>query len=177
MRSFLGVVVAVVVVVVVVVGVGVGVGVLVVVLVLVFYCFPDCLLIAILHAYRFDKTFTEYLKDYLSHRKLKININKTFSNWTNILHGLPQGSILGPIVFNVFVCDLFLFKPNIDLVSYADDNTPFAMGSSSELQVINEIKGVAGSLTLCFRNNCMKVNLNKFHFLLSDNKKSSSGYL
>ena len=177
MRSFLVVVVAVVVVVVVVVGVGVGVGVLVVVLVLVFYCFPDCLLIAILHAYRFDKTFTEYLKDYLSHRKLKININKTFSNWTNILHGLPQGSILGPIVFNVFVCDLFLFKPNIDLVSYADDNTPFAMGSSSELQVINEIKGVAESLTLCFRNNCMKVNPNKFHLLLSDNKKSSGGYL
>ena len=167
MRSFLVVVVAVVVVVVVV---GVGVGVLVVVLVLVFYCFPDCLLIAILHAYRFDKTFTEYLKDYLSHRKLKININKTFSNWANILHGVPQGSILGPLIFNVFLCDLFLFKPNIDLISYADDNTPFAMGGSSELEVINEIKSVVESLTLWFRNNCMKVNPDKFHLLLSDKK-------
>ena len=41
---------------------------------------------------------------------------------------------------------LSLFKPNIDLVSYADDNTPFAVGGSSELEVINEIKSVAESL-------------------------------
>ena len=90
------------------------------------------LLIAKLHAYGFDKTSTEYLKDYLSHRKLKIKINKTFSNWTNILHGVPQGSILGPLIFNVFLCNLFLFKPNIDFVSYADNNIPFAMSGSSE---------------------------------------------
>ena len=138
---------------------------------------PHSLLTAKLHAYGFDKTFTEYLKSYLSHWKLKININKTFSNWTNILHGVPQGSILGPLIFNVFLCDLFLFKPNIDLISYADDNTPFAMGGSSELEVINEIKGVAESLTLWFRNNCMKVNPDKFHLLLRDKKKSSGGYL
>ena len=95
------------------------------------------LLIAKLHAYGFDKTSAEYLKDYSSHRKLKIKINKTFSNWTNILYGVPQGFILGPLIFNVFLCDLFLFKPIIDLISYADDNTPFAIDGSSELEVIN----------------------------------------
>ena len=57
---------------------------------------------------------------------------------------------MGLVVFNVFLCDLFLFKPNIGLISYADDKTPFAMGGSSELEVINEIKGVAESLTLWF---------------------------
>ena len=77
---------------------------------------------------------------------------------------------MGPLIFNVFLCDLFLFKPNIDLISYADDKTPFAMGSSSELEVIEEIKGVAESLTLRFRNNCMKVNPDKFYLLLSDKK-------
>ena len=41
---------------------------------------------------------------------------------------------------------------------------------NSELQVINEIKSVAESLTLCFRNNCMKVNPDNFHILLSDEK-------
>ena len=137
-----------------------------------FDCLPDCLLIVELHAYGFDKTTTEYLKDYLSHRILKIKIYETFSNVSN----MPQGSILGPLIFTVFLYDLFLFKPNIDLASYADDNTPFAMCGSSELEVINEIKSVAESLTLWFRNNCIKVNPDKFHLLLSD-KKSSRGYL
>ena len=109
---------------------------------------PHSLLIAKRNAYVFDKTSTEHLKDYLSNQKLKIKINKTCSNWTNILHGVPQGFILGPRIFSVVLCDLFLFKPNIDLIRYADDNTPFAMGGSSELEVINEIKGVQKAL-LC----------------------------
>ena len=115
-----------------------------------FDCLPLSLLIAKLHAYGFDKTSIEYLKDYLNHLKQKIKINMTFSNWTNILHGVLQGSILGPLIFNVFLCDLFLFKPNIDLICYADDNTPLAMGSSQ--------LSVAESVTLWFRNNCMKMN-------------------
>ena len=143
--------------------------VVVVAVVVVFDCLPQSLLIAKVYAYGFDKTSTWYLKDYLSNRKLKIKINKTFSNWANILHGVSQGSILGPLIVTVSFCSLFLFKPNIDLVSYADDNTPFAMGSS-ELEVINEIKSVVESLTLWFRNNCMKVNPDKFHVLLSDKK-------
>ena len=131
---------------------------------------PHSLLIAKLHTYGFYKTSTEFLKDYLSYRKLKIKINKTFSNWKNLLHGVPQGFILGPLIFNVFLCDLFLFKPNIDLISYADDKTLFAMGGRSEWEVINEIKGVAESLTLWFWNNCIKVSPDRFHLLLSDKK-------
>ena len=140
------VVVVAVVVVAVVVAVAVAVGVVVVVVVVVVgavvvvsYCLPRSLLIAKFHAYGSDKSFTEYLKDHLSHRKLKININKTFSNRKNILHGVPLCSILGVLIFKVFLCDLFLFKANVDLVSYADHRSPFAMGGSSELEVINEI--------------------------------------
>ena len=66
--------------------------VVVAVVVVVFDCLLHSLLIAKLPAYGFDKTSTEYLKDYSSHQKLKIKINKTFRNWTNILHGVPQGS-------------------------------------------------------------------------------------
>ena len=134
-----------------------------------FDCLPHSFVIAKLHTYGFDNISTEYLEDYLSHRKQKIKINKTFSNWTNILHGVKQSSILVPLLFNVFLWDLFLFIQNVDLVTYADHNTPFAMGNS-ELQVINEIKSVAESLTLWFRNNCMKVNPDNFHILLSDEK-------
>ena len=129
--------------------------VLVLVVVVVFDCLPHSLLIPTLHDY-------EYLKDYLSHLKLKIKTNKTFRNWTNILHGVLQGSILGPLIFNVFLSDLLLFKLNMDLVSYADENTLFAISGSSGLEVINEIKSVVESFDLWFRNNCMKVNPDKF---------------
>ena len=118
---------------------------------------------------RFDKTSTQYLKDYLSHSKQKIKINKTLSNCLNILHGVPQGSILGQLLFNVFLCDLFLVLSNTNLVSFADDNAPFAMGSS-ELELINKIKIEEENLTLWFQNNCMKVNPDKFHFLIRDKK-------
>ena len=135
-----------------------------------FDCLPHSLLIVKVHAYGFNKTSTEYLKDYLKDRKLKIKIYKMFSNWRNIVHGVPQGSILGPLIFTVFLYNIFLFKPNINLVSYADDSTLFAMGGSSELEVVNEIKSAVESLTWWFQNNCMKVNADKFHLLLSDKK-------
>ena len=105
-----------------------------------------------------------------THTELQIKMYKTFSNWTNILHGVAQGSTLGPLIFTTFLYDLFMFKPNIDLVSYAEYSTPFAMGGSSELEVISEIKGMVESLTLWCWNNCMKVNPDKFHLLLSDKK-------
>ena len=140
------------------------------VVVSVFDCLPHSLLIAKVHAYGFNKTSTEYLKDYLTHCKLNIKTYKTFSNWTNILRGIPQGSILGPLIFTVLLYDLFLFKPNSNLISYADDSTPFAMGGSLEQEVINEIKSVVESVTLWFRNNCKKVNPDKFHLLISGKK-------
>ena len=125
----------------------------------VFNCLPHSLLVAKLHAYGFDKTSTDYLKDYLSLRKQKIKTSKPFTNWTNKLHGTLRGSILGPLIFNIFLCDLFLFILN----------TLFAMGSS-ELEVMNEIKIAAESFRLWFQNNCMKVNPDKFHLLFSDKK-------
>ena len=84
---------------------------------------PHSLLIAKVNAYGFSFHFILHriLKRLFEHSKLKIKIYETFSNWTNILHAVPQGSILGPLLLTVFLYDLFLFKTNIDLVSYADD--------------------------------------------------------
>ena len=72
---------------------------------------------------------------------------------------------MAQLLFNVFVHGFPLFILNTDLVRYAEDIAPFAM-DGSELEVINEIKSAAESLSLRFQNNCVKVNPDKFHLLL-----------
>ena len=53
-------------------------------------------------------------------------IYQRFLNWEEILFGVTQGSILGPLLFNIYLCDMFFELSQTDFASYADDNTPYA---------------------------------------------------
>ena len=92
-----------------------------------FDCINHELLIAKLHAYGFDYTSLAYIHSYLTYRKQRTNVNNSFSPWAQIKSGVPQGSILGPLLFNNYISDIFFFINETELTKYADANTPYAI--------------------------------------------------
>ena len=131
-----------------------------------FDCLWHDLLIAKLHAYGFDYLSLKLIHSYLSDRFQRVRINASFSSWMKIVYGVPQGSILGPPLFNIYSNDLFLFIL-LDIANYADDNSPFTCGKSIP-SVISQLETDASVLLKWISNNGLKANPDKFHLLLSD---------
>ena len=84
---------------------------------------------------------------YLQNRKLRTKIGSSYSLWEEIVSGVPQGSILGPLLFNIFLCDLFLSIENNYVTNYADDTTPYVIGKNPD-EVVSELKDITEKL-LC----------------------------
>ena len=89
----------------------------------VFDCLPHDSLISKLYAYGIKKGYLNLLCSYLKKRKQRVCLNNTYIEWKDILFGVPLGSILGLLLFNIFLWDLFLFLHDIRVANYADDKT------------------------------------------------------
>ena len=103
---------------------------------------------------------------YLSNRTLRVEIKTSYSDEGNIEYGVPQGSILGPLLFNIDLIDLFFECDDSEIASYADDTTPYSCANDIP-SVIKQLQSVASKLFSWFTNNHMKVNPGKCHILLS----------
>ena len=93
-----------------------------------FHCITHQLLIQKLIAYGFDLKSKAFIFAYLKNRKQKTKIGSTFSKCLNILFGVPQGSILGSVIFLIFAAGHFYLNYDLDFSSYAGDTTPYICG-------------------------------------------------
>ena len=84
---------------------------------------PHDLLGAKLEACGINRTGLNSIHNYLSNRKKQTKINSTYSDWYDIVRGVPQGSILVPFLFNLFINDVFRFIERTNIFNFADDNT------------------------------------------------------
>ena len=138
-----------------------------------FDCLSHELLIAILDAYGFDKNALKLVNSYLSNRKQRVKIHNKYSSWSEILFEVPQGSILGPLLFNIFICDMFYFLEDYDITNYADDSTPNNADKNVE-SVVNNLEHSSSILFKWLNDNYMKVNTGKRHLLISGNVRSKA---
>ena len=132
-------------------------------------CLPHDLMVAKLEAYGISKESLQLISDYLSYRKQRTKIGSAYSDWANVIRGIPQGSILGPLLFNIFINDIFLVVEKSDICNFADDNTLYSHGSNLPL-ILNNLEHDMRNLLYWFKINSLKANPGKFQFMILGKK-------
>ena len=137
-----------------------------------FDCVTHDLLIVKLQALNFDMNALNLIFDYLTGRKQRVKINSSFSSYLDIFQGVLQASILGPLLFNLFLCDLFSFVGEADIKSYADDDILYVCSQNLDV-TLQKIEKVEKLLFDWFSNHFLKANADKCHLILSTDEPFS----
>ena len=135
-----------------------------------FDCLPHGLLIAKLNAYGLSKPACETMVSYLTGRMQRVKISQARSDWQPLTKGVPQGSILGPLLFNVFMNDMFYFIERCDLYNYADDNS-IAKTAQTLPVLLTDLAHDCKISLKWFNDNGMQANPEKFQFMVASSTK------
>ena len=127
-------------------------------------CLPPDLLIAKLAAYGLKHNSLLFLFNYLTNRQHRVRIGDKLSNFLDISMGVPQGSILGPILFNIFLNDLFFSDREAKLCNFADDNTLYAIATLLA-EVIQKLNIEIQEILKWFKINGLVANPGKFQVM------------
>ena len=122
------------------------------------------LLIAKLGAYSFQEDALVFMKSSFTNRRQRVRVNSYFSMPDEIISGVPQGSILGPLIFNIFLNDLFFLVGNSDVSNYADDNMLYSSGDELE-KVKQTLRQDFEIVAKWFYVNYMVLNSSKCQFM------------
>ena len=131
-----------------------------------FDCLPHRLLLCKLKAYGFSYDACKLIKSYLCHRLQRVKVASARSQWTIMPKGVPQGSILGPLLFYIFIDDIFYELQDVcSLHNYADDNT-IRCCHSDMVSLKYHLEKSANLALKWFENNHMRANPSKFQAII-----------
>jgi hypothetical protein len=138
-----------------------------------FDCLPHDLLIAKLHAYGFERSALDFIHSYLTDRTQRTQVDGEYSNHRTMKYGVPQGSILGPLLFNLFMNDIFYFMDKAKLANYADDTSTY-ISDEAIFPLLHALKSETEVVLEWFRVNEMKSNSDKCHLIVAENEHRPS---
>ena len=127
-------------------------------------CLPHDLLIAKLEAYGFVIDSLKLIHSYLTERKQRVKMGSSFGSWKTLSKGVPQGSVLGPLFFNIFINDFFYAIEHSQVCNFADDNTIFACGETLD-EVAIYIEDDMREAMNWYKRNEMVANPKKFQLI------------
>ena len=122
-------------------------------------------MIAKLEAYGLDTASLSLPKNYLANRKQRTKVGSSYSDWFEFTRGIPQGSTLGSLPFNIFINDVFFEIQKSNICNFADDNKLYFCSRDLKTVIENLSYDVKNVLTW-FKINSMKANPEKFQFMI-----------
>ena len=136
-----------------------------------FDCLDNNILLSKLKFYGLNDNAIKLLKNYLSDRNQYVQLGNTKSQLHGISRGIPQGSVMGPLLFNIVINDLNAATKKFDLIMYADDTTLISTletfgNTNRPTEIENNISDEISKITTWLHSNKLKLNASKSKFMI-----------
>ena len=116
-------------------------------------------------AYGFSREALTLINDYLTNRQQRVKVNGSYDSLKNVTRCVSQGSVLGPLLFNIYINDLLLFIRHVDTRNNADDTTIHTCDKNLR-DITYRLEHDCSVALEWFSNNFMKLDADKYHFLV-----------